>query len=71
MYESPIAGMLRMLFMLVTVMTTMAIGCAWSFLGEEGQVASEEATVVAVAEVAIEVAEAGDPQQDGRSTEFS
>jgi hypothetical protein len=27
--------------------------------------------VVAVAEVAIEVAEAGDPQQDGRSTEFS
>jgi hypothetical protein len=63
--------MQRMQFTLVTVMTTMAIDCVWSFLGEEGQVASEEAIVAVVAEVAIEVAEAGDLQQDVHNTEFS
>jgi hypothetical protein len=58
-------------FTLATVMITMAIDCVWSFLGEEAQVASEEAIVAVVAEVAIEVAEAGGLQQDARSTEFS
>lgn len=59
-----------MLFMLETVMTMMAIGCVWSFLVEEGLVASEEAIVAVVVEVVIGAAEAGDLQPDVRSTEF-
>jgi hypothetical protein len=62
--------MRRMLFMLEMVMTMMAIVYVWSFLGEEVQVASEEAIVAVVAEVVTEVAEAGDLRPDVRSTEF-
>lgn len=67
--ESSVAEMQRMLFMLVMVMTMMAIGCVWSFLVEEDQVASEEAIVVVAAEVVTGVAEAGDLQPDVHSTE--
>lgn len=59
-----------MLFMLGMVMTTMGIGCVWSFLEEEDQVASEEVTVVVVGvEVVTGVAEAGDLRPDVPSTE--
>lgn len=60
-----------MLSTLAMVMTMMAIGCVWSSLGVEDRGALEEATVVAVVEVVIEVAEAGDHQPDVPSTEFS
>lgn len=57
--------------MLVMVMITMAIDCAWSFLEVEDQVASEEAiVVVVVVEVVTEVAGAGDLQRGVPSTEF-
>jgi hypothetical protein len=62
--------MQRMLFMLGMVMTTMAIGCVWSFLVEEDQVASEEViVVVVVVEVVTGAAEAGDLRPDVHSTE--
>jgi hypothetical protein len=68
--SSVAAGMQRMLFMLGMVMTMMVIGCVWSSLGVEDQVASEEAIVVVVVEVVTEVAGAGDLQPDVPNTEF-
>jgi hypothetical protein len=68
--ESSVVEMQRTLFTLEMVMTMMAIGCVWSFLGEEAQVASEEAIVVVAVEVVTEVAEAGDLRPDVHNTGF-